>query len=79
MSKFKIFVAFLFVIAATYGVVSRVSSNITTMPWWKTGLIILISFGIVILVLSSAKRNAKKVLEKKLEKKEQKGNSNVKN
>lgn len=78
MQKFRIIIAAVFVIAALFGIFNRVSASISTMPWWKTGGIILISAVMLMLILSSIKRSAGKIKEKE-KAKENSASANVKN
>lgn len=80
MNKFRIIVAAVFLIAALYGVLNRLSSSITVLPWWKSGAIILITLAIVFFLLSGIKRSAGKLKQKNDEKAQKNTHSgNVKN
>lgn len=65
MNKLRIIVTVVFILAATYGMFTRLLTKIDQVPWWRIALFIAVFAAVVFLLLSAIKRSAGKIKEKK--------------
>jgi membrane protein implicated in regulation of membrane protease activity len=68
MNKLRIIVTAVFILAATYGMFTRLVAKIDQVPWWRIALFIAVFAAVVFFLLSAIKRSSGKIKEKRNEK-----------